>query len=69
MMNFTETRNVKLPQGGTLEIQLTEALLERIRYQFALGSAAYVDDDHLRMFIHGAIRGALDKVETEEHNG
>jgi hypothetical protein len=59
---LTETRYVELSQGGTLEVQLTQRLLDVIKSQFGITDDR-VSDDHIRMFMWGSIKNALDKVE------
>jgi hypothetical protein len=59
---LTETRYVELSQGGTLEVQLTQRLLDVIKTQFGITDDR-VTDDHIRMFMWGSIKNALDKAE------
>lgn len=67
--NFIETRSITLPKGCTLEIKITQELLDRIRYQFQIDKSETVTDDHMRMFIWGAVSTALDKAEKEMKDG
>ena len=60
-----ETRIIKLPKGGDLEVSLTSEFLEAIKNHFELGSALKVTDDHIRMFIYGATKNALDEAEAD----
>jgi hypothetical protein len=57
-----ETRYVKLSQGNVLEVQLTQRLLDAIKMQFGINDD-HVSDDHVRMFMWGSIKSALDKAE------
>lgn len=59
-----ETRIISLPSKQTLEVQLTPAFLDRVASQFDV-SLNEVSDDHIRMFIFGAFRSAIDKAENE----
>jgi len=61
----TETRIIVLPKGGSLELTLSPGFYDRVRLHFGLASDAPVDDDHLRMFVFGAFKGAVDKAEEE----
>lgn len=64
------TRLIPLPKGGTLELTVMPGFYERVRLHFGLATGAPIDDDHLRMFIFGAFKGAVDKAEEEiERNG
>jgi len=65
---FVETRCVNLPKGGVLEIQLTQEILERIKYQFGLDSTQVITDDHVRMFLWGTVNSAVDKAEREAND-
>lgn len=62
---FSEKRSIKLPKGEVLEVELTEAFLERVRLQFNLSQTQKVEDDHIRMFFFGAVKNAIDAAEQE----
>ena len=57
-----ETKYVPLPRGGTLEIQMTQSFVDRVKYQFGLQESDALTDDHIRMFIWGALNFAIDKA-------
>lgn len=65
MTATTETRLIPLPKGGTLELTVMPGFYDRVRGHFGLASDAPVDDDHLRMFVFGAFKTAVDKAERE----
>lgn len=58
-----EVRKIQLPKGGVLEVQLSKEFIERVKLHFGLDKHAPVDDDHVRMFIFGAFKTAIDKAE------
>lgn len=60
---MTEKRNIKLPQGGTLEMEIQPGFYDRVRQHFGMLPGQAIDDDHIRMFVFGAVKGALDKVD------
>ena len=60
---LSETRNIALPRGGVLEVKMSEALYGRIRNHFGLSFEQKVNDDHIRMFIWGAVNNAVEKAE------
>lgn len=60
-----ETRFITLPKGGILELEVRPGFYERVRLHFGLVDDAPVDDDHLRMFVFGTLKGAIDKAEEE----
>jgi hypothetical protein len=59
-----QTRSITLPNKQTLEVQLTPPFLDRVADQFGILSSE-VSDDHIRMFIFGAFKSAIDKAENE----
>lgn len=58
-------KNISLPKGGTLEVDVTPQFLEILCKHFELPSVALINNDHIRMYIWGAFKGAIDKVEKE----
>jgi hypothetical protein len=65
-MDGSETRSIELPQGGTLEITMGDKFNLVLRKHFNLSSDAKIEDDHIRMFLFGAVKNALDKAETSD---
>lgn len=60
-------RSIPLPRGGCLEVDLTDEFLEIVRKHFELKERGEVSDDHVRMYIWGSFKNALDKAELEGH--
>ena len=60
----TINKSVSLPMGGTLELQMTAMFIASVRKHFSLDDAEELTDDHLRMFVHGSVKNALDKVQN-----
>ena len=58
-----ESRMIPLPRGGTLEVHVTPAFLDKARKQFGLSPEEPVTDDHVRMFFYGSVKSAIDKAE------
>ena len=56
-----EKRIIKLPKGGELEVSLTPKFLEILKDHFKLNDDSHVHDDHIRLFIYGSTKNALDK--------
>ena len=56
-----EKRIINLPKGGELEVLLTPDFLEVVRGHFNLKETIDVGDDHIRLFIYGSTKTALDK--------
>jgi hypothetical protein len=62
---FSETRNIKLHDGNILNISMTDEFVSRVRAQFGLSESTNVEDDHVRMFLFGSVKSALDKAEAQ----
>jgi len=60
-----ETRNIILPQGGVLEVQMTQEFIDKLRQHFGLFGDQPLDDDHVRMYVWGATNTAVNKAEQE----
>ena len=60
-----EKRNVKLPNGSTLEIEATERFYEAIRFEYSLDENTVITDDHIRLFVHGTVSNAVDRAEKQ----
>jgi hypothetical protein len=58
-----ETRSIKLPRGETLELTIEPGFYDKVRQHFQLQITDVVTDDHIRMFVFGAVKGAIDKAE------
>lgn len=56
-------KNIALPKGGTLEVDVTPQFLEIVRQHFELSTTSSVDDDHIKTYIWGAFKNAIDKAE------
>ena len=63
-----ETRDIQLPKGGTLEVEILPGFYDTVRKHFALPIGSYVSDDHIRMFVFGSLKTAVDKAEQDERN-
>lgn len=60
-----EKRTIKLPKGGDLEMLMSDEFKRRVRKQFDLCESAPIDDDHIRMFVFGSLKGAIEKEEQK----
>jgi hypothetical protein len=61
-----EKKNILLPKGETLEVEFSHEFSEIIKEHFCLSSKEEISDDHVRMYIWGAFKNALDKAEKEK---
>jgi hypothetical protein len=60
-----KTRVITLPKGGTLEVTMSPKFLKAVRDHFQVEDWRHLDDDHIRMFIHGSVDSAIAKAERE----
>lgn len=67
-MNASETRKIMLSSGNVLEIEMTHAFADKVRQQFGLMQCQPVEDDHIKMFFHSAVKNAIDKAEQRAIN-
>ena len=58
-----EKRDIKLPNGNILEVQITPAFLKVVREQFKLSENQLVTDSQIRMFIYSCADSAMRKEE------
>lgn len=65
---MNEIRYINLPKGNTLEVTVHPGFYDKIRKQLGLSADQAVEDDHIRMFIFGALGSAVDKVEKDVSN-
>jgi hypothetical protein len=63
--NPAEVRRIVLPQGGVLEVQMTEKFIAVLRQHYGLFGDQPLDDDHVRMYVWGSLNGAVNKAERE----
>jgi len=61
-----EARKINLPKGETLEIEMDPKFLSYVARHFGLPGTSAVKDDHIRMFIWGATKNAIDKSEKQQ---
>ena len=62
-----EKKIIHLPKGGNLELELTPEFLEAVAESFEISASSEVTDDHIRMFVYGAFKNALDKAQNGRH--
>lgn len=58
-----QTCKIELQNGSILEVEMTQAFLDRVRMQFDMPSNTIVDHEHIKMFVYGAFKNAIDKAE------
>jgi hypothetical protein len=60
-----EKRIIKLPLGGELEVDFSLDFESIIKKNFDLKDNEDISDDHIRMFIYGSTRSAVEKAEID----
>jgi hypothetical protein len=65
-MENQNVKLIKLPNGSTLEVSIYPGFIEKLKNHFGLESDASVNDDHIRMYIYGAFKGAIDRQEYDK---
>lgn len=66
-MQFNK-KHIQLPKGGILEVDVTQKFLDVLKEHFSLTAAEDVTDDHVRMFIWGSFKNAIEKSVLEKSN-
>lgn len=56
---------IRLPKGSILEVEVKDGFYDKIVQHFGLNDKSEVCDDHIRMFIFGAVSTAVDQAEKE----
>jgi len=59
-----ETRSIAT-RDGTLVIEMTQSFIDRVRSQFDLDADAVLTDDHLKLYVWGAVNNAVVKATNE----
>lgn len=62
--NGIEHREIVLPKGGTLHIDMTQEFIDRVRLHFDLAEGVKLTNDQIRMYVFGSVNSAINK-ETE----
>ena len=60
-----EVKHITLKNGNTLEVTIYPGFMDKVKNHFGLDLSSQIDDDHIRMYIYSAFKGAIDKVEKE----
>ena len=58
---IVETRAIET-RGGTLVIEMTQSFVDRVRSHFNVNPGAPLADDHLKMYVWGAVNSAVTKA-------
>jgi len=64
LTDIIETRKIQTPDG-VLEVQMTQQFIDRAKQHFGLLASQSLEDDHVRMYVWGAVNTAVDKAEWE----
>lgn len=61
---IVETRKISTPEG-ILEVEMTQEFIDRARQHFGLFGDQQLENDHVRMYVWGAVNTAVTKAERE----
>ncbi len=56
-----ETRTIET-RAGALVIEMTQSFVDRVRSHFNVGPEVPLADDHLKMYVWGAVNSAVTKA-------
>jgi hypothetical protein len=56
-----KNKDIDLPKGGTLNLEYTEQFMAAVRVWAKLDPEEDITDYHVRMYIYGAMKNAMDK--------
>ena len=59
-----EKKDINLPRGGTLNVEYTEQFISLVREWAKLEPSDDVTDYHIRTYIYGAMKNAIEKEEA-----
>jgi hypothetical protein len=59
-------KSIRLPSGATLEVDVMPGFLEAVASRFSLAGPSSVSDDHIRLYLCGALKNAIDRAENEQ---
>jgi len=60
MKQKTFKKNITLKTGNILELECTQEFLNKIQEHFKLNDSP--SNDHIRMFLYGSMKSAIDKT-------
>jgi hypothetical protein len=64
-MQVVEVRKIRTRDGSVLEVSLTQKFIDVLRQHFGLLESQPVEDDHVRMYVFGAVNTAVNRAEKE----
>jgi hypothetical protein len=62
---IVETRSIPVQDGQTLEVQMTQPFIDRLRQHFGLFGDQRLEDEQVKLYVWGAVNTAVAKVEHE----
>lgn len=65
MQSFVEKRNIKVPGGWNLEVDMTPEFISKVQKHFGLEQETALTDEQLQLFVVGTINSAVDKAERQ----
>jgi len=68
MIELNEKMTITLPKGGELEIEMSLEFRSIVCNKMGV-THEKLTEDHIRMFVWGALKSAVDKAELEKVDG
>lgn len=62
---LTKRYNVQLPNGSVLHVDASQRFDDAVRSKLGMRLDEFITNDHVRMFIYGSVKSAIDKAESE----
>lgn len=60
-----ETRKIPVKDGQVLEVEMTQKFIDHLREHFSLSKGQRLEDEHVKMYVWGAVNSAVDKAALE----
>ena len=61
-----EKKDIEVPRGGILNLEYTEEFMSLVREWAHLEPEETITDYHVRMYIYGAMKNAIDKEDISK---
>lgn len=65
-IDVVETRKITVKDGQVLEVEMSQKFIERLRQHFVLSTEEPLEDEHVKLYVFGAMNTAVNKAENEQ---
>lgn len=63
--DIVETRRITLKDNQILEVQMSQPFIDKLRQHFGLFGEQQLEDEHVKMYVWGAVSTAVEKAEED----